>query len=111
MDQRIVVPVGHILCEREAEAQRPAGARLGIGRVAIAADKIERVEVPPVNLAAEQDLLVEEIRLREPRRNRLGVARPGDSGIERLAHPAKIGLLNRERNQEALEAGITGGEL
>ena len=80
---------------------------MGIGRVALRADVVEAAEIAPVHLCTDEDRLIEEIGVGEPRRDRLGIKRPIDLGVERLALTHEVVLLNAELNDESLEARIT----
>lgn len=63
--ERVAAAEVPIFGHREAERQRSTRAQLGISRVAISPDEIEAAIVAPEQPAAEQNVLVEEIRLDE----------------------------------------------
>src|SRR5205085_8295602 len=74
-------------------------------------EQVEAVQVAPEQVEADRDIAVEEIGFGEAQLDRLGIARIIDGGTELLAEAAEVALLDRQVDQEALEAGEAGGQL
>src|SRR5215207_681070 len=111
VDQRVAGTERDIFRDREAEAERGTRARLRVGRVAAVTDVIETVVILAEDIAAEKDLLVEQIRLDKAELDGLRIARPVHARVELLALAHEVPLGDRESENELLEARITGRKL
>ena len=97
--------------ERHAGADLAAGGDLLVGRVAVVAEEVEAVEIAPVEVEADRDVAVEQIGLGEAELDRLGIARIIDRGAQLLAAAHEVALLDRQVDEEALEARKAGRQL
>ncbi|PAV67305.1 hypothetical protein WR25_05932 [Diploscapter pachys] len=100
-----------IFGQRHARTHLEPGRHLRIGRLALRADIVERVEVAAEHVDADRDVLVEQIRLGEAQLDRLRIGRIVHARAQHLALAAEIVLRDVRLDDEAFEAGIADRQL
>ena len=100
-----------IFGDRKTKPNRAAGAGLRVSRVAPVSGVAEAVVILAIQVSAEQDVLVEQIRFDESELGRPRVARPIDPGVHFLALAEEITLGDVGRDDELLKAGIARRQL
>ena len=95
--------------QRYANAHLKTGRKLLVSGVPIVVDEVEAVVVPAKNIAAQCDILVEQIGLGEPELYRLRECRIVDAGAQFLPLAAEVTLADRSIDDEPFDRRETGG--